>query len=180
MKKFLANKKLINIVLVAFCFTILLLVIGYIFLSIELKKQKDNVDYYDIVFTDIQKYSSIKGSSVEPTGTLEINEAGNMLSCKFELSAFNDELIYIAKIKKNGNRKAKITKVLQSPDYSLNSFSSLISPVTISISDIEEKTLEANEETELKISVYYNPSSKKAVKKTILYNVGLLTKYDNS
>ena len=179
MKKLLNNKKNQTIILIILCITILLLGIGYIFLSVALKKQYDKVNVFDVEFTDIQKYSSIKGSNIEPTGSIDITSEGTMLNCKFVLSSFNDELTYIVKIKNRGNIKAQIVKLVSSPDYSLDSFRNLISPVTISLSDIEGKTLDVNEEIELKISVYYNPSSKKASKKTIDYNLGIITKSTN-
>ena len=95
---------------------------------------------------------------------------------RFILGATHDELTYIATIRNNGTLPAKIIKVLESPSYNEAPFDTLISPVTITLSDIEDKIIEPEEELELRIVVYYNPATAKVNKKVIHYNLGLLTK----
>lgn len=172
-------KKMINIrnsVIIILCITIICMAIGFIVVSIELKKQKDIKNSFNVEFTKIVKSSSVKGSTTEPIGLAQIDNNRHLIHMNFQLNATHDELIYTATIKNTGNIAAKIIDIIESPNYHDKQFSKLIDPITIQISELENRVLQPEEEVELKIIVYYNPSSLEHNKKEFNYSLGLLTK----
>lgn len=175
-------KKLINIrnsVIIILCITVICMAVGFIVVSIELKKQKEIKNSFNVVFTKIVKSSSVKGSNIEPISQAQIDKNNHIINMNFQLNATHDEIIYIATIKNTGTIPAKIIDIIESPNYKDKSFSKLIDPVTIQISEMENKILQPEEETELKIIIYYNPSSLENTKKDFKYSIGLLTKSIN-
>ena len=160
-------KKQINIknsIIVILCITIICLGIGFIVLSVELENKNKQV--FDVSFNKIEKLSSLKGGIEEPIGNLDIISNGKILNMAFELNHPHDELIYKVTIKNQGTLPAKIIDIIETPDYS-NTFANTIKPISISYTDIEGKTLDVGETTEIKISISYDPSE--INKKQILY-----------
>lgn len=164
-----------NIVIIILCITIILMGIGFIFLSMELKHEKESADKFNVVFNSVTKQSSVKGSSKEPTSEVNISSAGKVLNMRFSLFAAHDELTYIIKIKNKGTLPAKIVDINKNPDYDMETYKSLISPVTITTNDIEGRILEPKEEIDLKLVIYYNPSINKNINKNFDYNLSLIT-----
>ena len=147
---------------------------GFIVVSMELKKEKDQVSTFQVAFTNVKKASSVKGSTIEPIGESFIDENGRELHLKFELNAAHDELIYVATIRNTGTLPAKIIDLMQSPNYEKETFSKMISPVTIQLSDYKNKILQPGEEYDLKIVVYYNSSVNGGGKKGFQYDLGIV------
>lgn len=172
-------KKMINIrnsIITILCITIICLGIGFMVLSSEYKKEKEELDTFDVSFININKSSSVKGSEKEPDGNVEIITNNKEIDMNFRLNTTHDELVYIATIKNKGTLEAEIIDILESPDYKETNFKEMISPVTITLSDIKGKKLKPDEEIELKIVVYYNPSSKEVIKKNIKYKIGIIAR----
>lgn len=170
-------KKLINIrnsVIIILCITIICMAFGFIVISMELKTEKDRVPSFQVVFSKIEKISSVKGSTIEPVGNADIDENGSKLYLQFELNAVHDELIYLATIRNNGTIPAKIVDIMKSPDYEKETFSKMIQPVTIQLSDYQNKIIQPNEEMDLKIIVYYNASTGAGGKRGFQYDLGIL------
>lgn len=166
-----------NSVIIILCMTVILLGIGFIVLSVELKNKNDEVPVLDVVFTDIKKISSVKGSDKEPTSKAEIITSGTELNMNFNLNSVHDEITYVAEIKNKGNLSCEIVDVLESPNYNDSEFNKLISPVSINLSDVKGKIIPPGEEIELKIVVYYNKKENvKEGPKSFSYKVGLITK----
>ncbi|MBR2678673.1 MAG: hypothetical protein IKE63_04570 [Bacilli bacterium] len=171
-------KRILNIrnnIIIVLCVTIILMAIGFIAISIELKTYRDKEESFNVVFRDISKQSSVKGSSKEPLSEVSIDSSGKIINMKFSLFAAHDELTYKAIIKNNGTLPAKIVKVLRNPDYDMEAYKKLIHPVTITTSDIEGKSLSPGEELEYKMVIYYNPSINNNVPKNFSYNIALIT-----
>lgn len=170
-------KKLINVrnnVIIILCITIICMAIGFIVISVDYtKKSKKNLSY-KVVFTKIKKLSSVKGSNVEPKGTVNISENQSEIEMKITMNSPHDELSYIATIENEGTVPIEIVNIIESPDYKLDSFKKLINPVTITLSDIEEKVIEPKELLDLKIVFYYNGTATGS--KTFDYKLGLITK----
>lgn len=164
-----------NSVIVILCITIITLSVGFIVLSIEIERKKNQV--FDISFTNIEKLSSIKGGIGEPTGNIEIDKEGKLLNMRFSLANVHDEMVFKATIKNIGTIPARIIDIIETPEYS-RSLSNNIRPISISYTDIEGKILDVGEETDIKISVVYNPSDKVGVHDLNL-KLGLLTKSYN-
>ena len=165
-----------NSVIIVLCITIIFMGIGFIVLSVDLKNKKDEVHSFDVIFTSVNRASSVKGSNIEPTGKANIIENGKEIDMAFTMNAFHDELVYIAKIKNKGTLPAEIVDIIESPDYKEDSFNKLIFPVSITLSNIKGKIIAAGEEMDLKIVVYYNPSSNPSGMRTFQYKIGLITK----
>lgn len=176
-------RKMINIrnsVIILLCITIICMAFGFIVISLSLKNEKEKVSSFNVAFTKVKKTSSAKGSSIEPAGTWLIDSNKKILHMTFQLNAPHDELIYVATIKNNGTIPAKIIKVMESPDYQTEQMSKIIQPVTIQLSDIEGKILNPKEEIELRMIVFYNPTTTDISTKKIQYDLGLITESINS
>lgn len=164
-----------NSIIIFLCLTIIFMGIGFMVLSVKLDQVSTEVHSFDVSFESIRKSSSVKGSDKEPFGSSEIALSGKQIDMYFSLNATHDELVYLATIKNNGTIPAKIVGFIESPNYSMDDFHEMIDPVSITLSDIIGKTINPNEEIPLKITVYYNPSSKKVATKKFYYSIGLLT-----
>ena len=172
-------RKMINIrnsVIVLLCITIICMGIGYIVLSMKLKNVQDEVHSFDVAFSAVKKTSSVKGSNIEPSGRVAIADNGKEVEMQFNLYATHDEMSYVATIENKGTLPAEIVDIMESPDYNLNEFKKIISPVTITLGDIKGKIIPPGDSIDLKIVVYYNPSSSKVVSKVFSYKIGLITK----
>ena len=171
-------KKMINIrnnIIIVLCITIILMAIGFIAISVKLKSYRDKEESFNVVFYDVSKQNTVKGSSKDPASQIEIDSSGKILNMDFSLFAAHDELTYLVTIKNKGTLPAKIVKIHKNPDYDIEAYKKLISPVTITTSDIEGKTLLPGEELEYKIVIYYNPSVNNNITKNFSYNLALIT-----
>ena len=164
-----------NSVIIVLSVTIVFMTIGFTLLAVKLK-QLTNIEHsYNVSFTSIKKTSSIKGSNIEAVGNTNIVNNGKEIDMAFTMNAVHDELVYIAKIKNKGNIPSKIVDIMESPNYKIDKFNNLIAPVSITLSDIKGKTLLPKEEIDLKIVLYYNPTTKEVGKRTFEYKIGLIT-----
>ena len=158
-------KNIINIknsIILVLCITIISMGIGFIVLSLELKSKQKEVSIFDIIYTDVEIVSSIKGGKIEPSGKINIKSNGKVLDMNFSLSNPKDELVYLVTIKNAGNISGEVIDLIESPEYS-NKYSTSIKPISISFTDIKGKILEPDEETQMKIKVTYEktPTPKK-------------------
>lgn len=172
-------KKRINIrnfIIIMLCATLICLGVGFSIVAIQLKKEKSNGCNYEVVFSELMKSSSVKGSEIEPSSDFKIISSGQIVDMNFTLNAPRDEITYIAVIKNEGSIPVEIVDLMTSPDYSDKNMQKLISPVTIKISDVKGKTIEPEENIEVKIVVYYNPSSATISKKSFNYQIGIISK----
>lgn len=170
MKKLVKNKNLIIIIL---CITIILLSVGFTLISMRLANQEKNI--YDVEIVNIQQGTAIRGGTTLPTGEANITNNGKTADFTFQLSTPNDTLTYIITIKNNGNLKAKIDGLAESPDYLTdNNQANSILPVIINHNDIINQELNPGEEINLTITAEF-ASSGQATKKTVPYKVSILT-----
>ncbi len=172
MKKMIQNR---NNIILALIICIVFMGIGFIILSIRLKHFHDEVHSLDVSFVDIKKSSSVMGSTMEPIGEAEILSQKKEIQFHFTMYSVHDEIVYLATIKNHGTLPAEIVDVISSPDYQNERFEKLISPVSVTISDITGKIIPPGDEVTLKINVYYNPSQSGG-KKSFDYKIGLITK----
>ena len=171
-------KKMISVrngVIIALCMTIICMGIGFIVLSVELEKSKKAVSSYDVSFTSVSKVSSTKGGMIDPEGYINVIKDGKELDMQFTLNVAHDELTYNVVIKNKGTIPVEIVDLMESPDYSSNNFNGLIDPVTITVNDLIGREIAPGEETDLKINLYYNPSTLKG-SRSFNYKLGLITK----
>jgi hypothetical protein len=150
--------------------------IGFIVLSTQYKKLKDTEESFHVVFSKVEKTSSVKGSNVNPKGKVNILDNGLSLDMEFQLSASHDELTYVATIHNDGTLPAEMIGVVESPNYQEERFQRLISPIMITTTDIQGKIIPAGEDISFKITVYYSPSEGNFTSKTVPYKVSLLAK----
>lgn len=169
-------KNMINVrnsIIVILCITIICMAIGFIVISVNYTKKNKNISY-NIQITDIKKLSSVKGSNKEPSGIVEITDNKQEIDMHITMNAPHDELSYIATIENTGTVPVEILDIMESPDYTINTFKNLINPVSITLSDIEGKVIEPKEKLNLKIVFYYNTENKGT--KSFDYKIGLITK----
>lgn len=170
-------KKIINIrnsIIIILCVTIIIMTIGFIILSVKLQNKNSEVNKFNVVFSSVKKDSSTKGGDIEPQGMVDVKANGKELDMNFTLNYFHDEISYIVKVKNEGTVSAIIVDLLESPNYKDVKFNSLIDPVTISYNDIVGRELKPQEELELKITIYYNPSTISG-SRNFNYKLGLIT-----
>ena len=164
-----------NIIIVFLCLTIIFLCVGFALLSKELENVKNEKHEYDVVFDSIEKVNSVKGGTYEPVSEAVIVKEGKEIDFKYKLYVTNDEITYNVVIKNNGTYKVKVLDLLESPNLSTG-LNKLITPVTITYSDIIDKELEPDEKLDLKIVVTYNPSTMISGLREFSYTVGLIAK----
>ena len=174
MNKFIRIK---NIVIVMLCVTVIAMAAGYIVLSLKLENLSVVQSQYDVSFTNIKKVTSIKGGTKEPVGELKIDATGKIIDMSLLLYSPHDEIDYEITIKNQGNMEASIMDILCSPEFDDPNIMKLYSPVSINISSMAGRVLEAGEEATFKVSVFYNSSNNPAelTTKKINAKLGLLS-----
>lgn len=164
-----------NIIIVFLCLTIIFLCVGFAILSKELETVKEERHAYDVYFESIDKVSSVKGGTYEPISEAEIVKEGKEINFNYKLYVTNDQITYNAVIKNNGTFKVKVLDLLESPNFATD-LNKLITPVTITYSDVIDKELEPGEKLDLKIVVTYNPSTMISGLREFKYTLGLIAK----
>lgn len=172
MRRVVKNKNLIIIVL---CITIILLCVGFTLLSIKLKEKETEGKIYDVEIVNIQEGTAIKGGTILPTGINKIKDNGKTASFIFNLTSPKDTLTYMVTIKNNGNLKAKIDGLAESPDYlNDNNQANSILPVIINHNDITNQELNPGEEIKLTVTVEFSNSGQ-TMNKTVPYEISILS-----
>lgn len=156
-------KKKINIrnfIIAMLCITIIFMGIGFVFLSIKLDEQSKNAKMHNIVITKAEAKTAIQGGTLTPSAKKELINEGKTIKFNFILNNPKDELAYDITIKNTGNLPAKIIKLIATPDYINNQTSkSIIEPVTITQTQLENLVLDPGEKTIVKVIVTYNMSN---------------------
>lgn len=172
MKKIINNKNLIIMVL---CLTIILLSIGFTLISIKLEEKNTEGKMYDVEIVDIQEGTAIRGGTILPTASTDIVDNGKTANFTFEMSTPKDSLTYIITIKNNGNLKAKIDGLAESPNYTEdNNQANSILPVMITHNDITNQELKPGEEIKLTVTAEF-ASSGQPMNKTVPYQISILS-----
>ncbi|MBR5370274.1 MAG: hypothetical protein IK137_03105 [Bacilli bacterium] len=163
-----------NSIIVILCVTIIFMSIGFIIISVNYTKNKNKNISYNVVFNNIKKISSVKGSNIEPKGIVKISDDSTEIEMSITMNSVHDELAYVTTIENKGTVPIKILDIMESPDYKLDSFKKLINPITVTLSDIKGKVLEPKETVDLKIVFYYNTG--KSEPKNFDYKIGIITR----
>lgn len=172
MKKIVKNK---NVIITILCITIIVLSIGFTLIALKLKERESKSKIYDVSIVRIQEGTAIKGGEVLPTGENKIENNGKTANFEFRLNNPKDTLTYIITIKNNGNLKAKIDGLSESPDYlNSNTQANMILPVIINHNDITNQELNPGEEIKLTVTAEYS-SSGQPMKKTVPYQISVLS-----
>ena len=154
-----------NSIIIFLCITILSLVIGFVFLSSRLSQLKKDSSSYRVVFTKVEKVSSIKGGDEEAFGEGKIILDGHEIELNLEFYNIHDEMTFLVTIQNKGGIPSRIIDILE------NNKSSDV-PIKISI-DKPKNVIDSFEEEKIKIKVSY--SSSELVRKRVKYKLGLLT-----
>ena len=172
MKKIIRNK---NIIILLLCITIIVLSIGFALISMRLSERIKNDKIYEVEIVNIQEGTAIKGGTILPTAVSDITNNGKTASFTFNLSAPDDTLTYIITIKNNGNLKAKVDGLSETPDYINNdNAANDIYPIILNHNDIKNQELNPGEEIKLTITVQF-ANSGVSINKTVPYEVSILT-----
>lgn len=157
------------------CITIILLSVGFTLISMRLEEKSSINKVFDVEIVNIQEGTAIRGGTELPTGTSEVTDNGKTANFTFNLTTPKDTLTYIITIKNNGNLKAKIDGLAESPNYlEDNNQANAILPVIINHNDIINQELNPGEEIKLTITVEFS-SSGQPMPKTVPYAVSILT-----
>ena len=158
-----------NSVLIFLCITILSLVLGFVFLSFKIKEVKESSSYYKVIFSNIEKVSSIKGGKIEPVSSANIILDGHEVEMDFELNDIHDEVVYSSSIKNKSNTPVKIIDIIKSSNRDDNY------PINLEIINENSKIIEAGEEIIIKFRITYKKSKEEVSKKSIKYKLGIIT-----
>lgn len=154
------NLNIRNLIIIMLCITIILMGVGFVFLATKLDEATKETDTFDVRITKVEAQTSIKGGNVDPTATKELIDAGKTVKFNFTLNNPKDELAYEITIKNTGTIPAKVIRLISSPDYVNDSkVQTLIEPVTINHTPVENKTLNPDETLTIKLLVTYNMSN---------------------
>ena len=172
MKKIITNK---NLIIVVLCITIVLLSVGFTLIAIKLESREKNDKIYDVSIVRVEQGTAIKGGASLPSGENSIENNGKTAKFLFNLSNPKDTLTYIITIKNNGNLKAQIDGLAESPDYlkDTNEANSIL-PVIINHNDINGQTLKPGEEIKLTVTAEFM-SSGEPMPRAIPYQVSVLS-----
>lgn len=164
MSKILQTKN--NIIIIVLCFTIICMSIGFIILSTN----KTSEDYsYNVVFSNVVKTGSLKGSDKTPMSSIKILN-NQEISMDFTLYYPRDEISYNIDVENKGNIPCEVVDIMESTN------TNDISPVTIKITNVKGKIIPPLEKIKLKVVVYYNTTDKSIVTKNFNYKIGLITR----
>lgn len=172
MKKLKRNK---DIIIGVLCITIILMSIGFVFLSTELESKKTEGKMYDVGIVKISEGTAIKGGATLPTGTSNI--VNNKSTAKFMMTLNNpkDSLTYNIIIKNNGSFASQIDNIIEVPNYTKNNNdANAILPVVIKHNDIVGQVLKPAEEITLTITAEFSLSGQ-PMKKVIPYEISILS-----
>lgn len=153
--------KVKNTIIIILCVTIILLGIGFSYISMQLDGYNKNKVSYGVAITGVEQQSSIKGSYKTPTSTYNLSNNNQTVNFSFNLFAPKDEISYKITIKNIGTLDAEIINLIEIPDY-INDDNSAqeIYPVKVTHNDIVGKILKPNDEIELNVVVYFNQKQK--------------------
>ena len=172
MKKIIKNK---NMIIAILCITIIVLSVGFSLIALKLEERKSKDKIYDVSIVRIQEGTSIKGGDILPTGENKIKNNGKTAAFTFTLNNPKDTLTYIITIKNNGNLRAKIDALAETPDYlNDNNEANSILPIIINHNDITNQELNPGEEINLTITAEFTNTGQ-PMTKTIPYQVSILT-----
>lgn len=154
-----------NSIVIFLCITILSLVIGFVFLSSKLSQLKKDSSSYRVIFSKIEKVSSINGGDKDAYGEGKIILNGHEIELDLELHDIHDEITFLATLQNKGGIPSRIIDIIESSNFS-------DVPIKISI-DKPKNMIDSFEEEKIKIKVSY--SSSKLVEKRVKYKLGLIT-----
>lgn len=170
-------KKMINIrnlIIVILCITIILMGIGFAYLSLKLEKFSNYTNEFDISFVKVNTETPVKGGTTAPTGTTSITNQGKSINMILNMNVPQDELAYTITIKNTGTLPAEIINIVETPNYTTDAtLKKQIDPVSISINDVVGKVLQPGEETRLKVVAIYNKTNN-ITSKEISYQLSIL------
>lgn len=168
-----------NFIIVMLCITIIFMGIGFVALAKKLEAKNEEKQIFDVEIISVKEETPIKGGTIDPIGTKEINSNGKIINFNFTLNAPHDELAYTISVKNKGTIPAKIVSFSGIPDYiNNNKYKELISPVSISHTNLKNKVIEPGETITMKLLVVYN-MSKTSLPVNVPYDMALIVESNN-
>ena len=163
-----------NIIIISLLFAVIVLVFGFIFLSVKLENKNNEEQKLKVEFTEIKSETPVKGGVVSPSETQEFINEGMTAKFNFTLSTPQDEIAYTITIKNTGTMPAKIVNILSEPDYINNNIAKeSILPIVVNMTPITKNKLNPGEEQEIKLIVSYG-NDVEIKQKNIPYQITIL------
>ena len=151
------NINIRNLIIVMLCITIIFMGIGFVFLASKLDEEKNRHDTFKVEITKVEALTSIKGGTIDPQSTKELYDDGKTVRFNFTLNSPNYELAYEITIKNTGDTPAEILRLIATPDYVNDTrIKSMIEPVSITHTSVENKKLLPSETVTVKLLIKYN------------------------
>lgn len=151
------NFNIRNLIIIMLCITIISMGIGFAYLSVILENKNKEKPIFDVSITRVTEETSIKGGMLAPVGMQKIKNDKKTIDFNFIMYTPQDELSYTITIKNTGTLNAKIEDIITYPNYLEDTtLQASISPITITHNDLDGKTLEPEDELEIKLVVSYN------------------------
>lgn len=152
------NINIRNLIIVVLCITIICMGIGFAYLSVVLENKDKEKHVLDVSITNIKEETPIKGGMASPKGSKELKNDKKTIDFNFTLFTPQDELAYTITVKNTGTLDAKIEDIITYPNYLEDeNAKKTIYPITITHNDLSGKTLEPDEELEIKLVISYTP-----------------------
>lgn len=142
MKKKLRTK---NIIITVLCITIILMGIGFCFVSMSLKEYTSK-KCFDVSIRNVIKGTTTKGGTIEPKSYYKLLDNNKTVRFSFNLTNKNDSTNYKIVIKNKGNIDAKIDNII----FSNNDKNSNIE---IKNNNLKGEILKPGDEEELNIEI---------------------------
>ncbi len=160
-----------NLIIVLLCITIIFMAIGYSVLSLRITRLKNKKESFNVVFTNVEEYTSVKGGSSTPTCKHHLKDQQHTLSMDFTLNNPQDELAYNITIENRGTIEAKIIDVKSYLNDTTSQ--SFINSVKITKTDLSDKVLSPGEKTTLKVVATYLEGNDSGTK-VVPYNLSVI------
>ena len=155
-----------NIIISALSITIILMGIGFIYLSMKITSLEKNKSKYEVKIVDIEEGTIINGTKKTIVNNYNITDNNKTVEFNFKLNDLKDSLSYKVIIKNTGTLPAQIDNIIERTNYDK-------SYLNIKYNDVLGEVIEPKEEISLDISI--SPMKKEILSKDFIYKISILT-----
>lgn len=134
-----------NTTIIVLCITVICMVVGFIFLTMEWGKVNRDNPVFSVDIISAKQLTPIQGGNISPSINTSITNSNQTVTLNFNLHNPNDEIGCNLTIKNTGTITAEIINLIEKKDY-IEDY-----PINIKYNNIIGKILEPGEEIELNI-----------------------------
>ena len=160
------KKNLNNLIISVLSLTIILMGIGFIYLSMKVTSLEKNKSKYEVKILNIEEGTIINGTKKTINNNYNITDNNKTVEFNFKLNDLKDSLSYQIIIKNTGTLPAQIDNIIERTNYDKNY-------LNIKTNDILGEIIEPNEEIKLDITI--STTKKEILSKDVAYKLSILT-----